>query len=148
MATSLSTSALPPKTWFFGPIRAHNPNSISIGAAVFAEMTAVQSVPMLYNVTPHPHSKMPLPIGRSGPHLIHGSLGPPESTTQMASRLVQAFLQGSLVWQTDWPTDRQTDHGFFYLSSIFFFYSPNLSGRRLGTIAQLCRTISSQLRHV
>jgi len=38
-------------------------------------------------------------------NLLHGSLGPPESSTQMASRLVQLFLQGSLVW----PTDRQTD---------------------------------------
>jgi len=83
--------------------------------------------------------------------------------------------------------------GFFYLSSFFFFSSPNLSGRRLdvyhrpfhawcglsanlglrcrsetfctrlventvrkkspktrhlGTIAQLCRAISSQLRHL
>jgi len=32
--------------------------------------------------------------GGSGPDLIHGS-GPPESTSQMASPLVQLFLQGS-----------------------------------------------------
>jgi len=31
------------------------------------------------------------------PNLIHGSLGPPESSTQTASRSVQPFLQGSLV---------------------------------------------------
>jgi len=29
------------------------------------------------------------------PHLIAGSLGPPESTNQMASRLAQPFLQRS-----------------------------------------------------
>ena len=46
--------------------------------------------------------------------------------------------------------------GFSFLSSSFFFSSPNLSSRRLdvchtsthGTIVQLCRAISSQLRHV
>jgi len=40
----------------------------------------------------------------SGPHLMCGSLGPPESTTQRASRSVQLFLQGSRSWQTDWLT--------------------------------------------
>ena len=34
-----------------------------------------------------------------------GSLGPPESTTQTASRSVQPFLQGSRSWQTNRPTD-------------------------------------------
>ena len=34
---------------------------------------------------------------------IHASLGPPESTSQTASRLVQPFLQGSLSWQADSP---------------------------------------------
>jgi len=53
---------------------------------------------------------LPLPMGDLNPHLIHGPLGPPKSSTQTASRLVQPFLQGSLVWQTDRPTDRQTDH--------------------------------------
>jgi len=41
-------------------------------------------------------SKLPLPRG-SGLHLIRGSLGPPKSSTQTASRSVQPFLQGSLV---------------------------------------------------
>jgi len=51
-----------------------------------------QSVPIPHNGTP-----LPLPFkiapshGGSGPHLIHGSLGPPESSTQMASRSVQPF---------------------------------------------------------
>jgi len=39
-----------------------------------------------------------------------GSMGPPESSNQTASRSVQPFSQGSLVWQTDRQTDRRTDH--------------------------------------
>ena len=42
----------------------------------------------------------------TGPHVIHDSLGPPESGTQMATWSFQPFLQGSLVWQTDRETDR------------------------------------------
>jgi len=57
---------------------------------------------------PFPSLKIAPSHGWSGPHLIHGSLGPPESTTQTASRSVQPFLQGSLVWQTDRPTDHAT----------------------------------------
>ena len=39
---------------------------------------------------PFPSSpkKLPNPMGDLDPHLIHGSLGPPESSTQMASRSV------------------------------------------------------------
>jgi len=51
-------------------------------------------------------SKLPLPMGDLDPHLIHGSLGPPVSSTQTASRSLQPFLHGSLVWQTDWQTHR------------------------------------------
>ena len=39
-------------------------------------------------------------------YLIRGSFGPPESSTQTASRSLQPFLQGSLVWQTDRQTNR------------------------------------------
>jgi len=40
-------------------------------------------------------SKVPLPTGVSGPHLICGSFGPLKFTSQMASRSVQPFLQDS-----------------------------------------------------
>jgi len=40
-------------------------------------------------------SKLPLPVGDLDPHLIHGSLDPPESLVQTASRSVQSLLQGS-----------------------------------------------------
>jgi len=39
--------------------------------------------------------------GDLDPHLIHGFVGPPESSTQMTSRSVDPFLQCSLLWQTD-----------------------------------------------
>jgi len=39
---------------------------------------------------------------------IYGSLDPPESSTQTASRPVQPCLQVSLVRQTDLPTDHAT----------------------------------------
>jgi len=51
---------------------------------------------------PSPLQNCPFPWG-IWTHLIHGSLGPPEITTQMASRSVQRFLQGSRSWQTDKP---------------------------------------------
>ena len=44
------------------------------------------------------------PLGDLDPRLIHGSLGPPKSPTQTASRSVRAFLQSSWTW----PTDRHT----------------------------------------
>ena len=55
-------------------------------------------------------SKLFLPMLASGRHVIRGSLGPPESATQMATWSFLPFLQGSLVWQTDRATDRSTDH--------------------------------------
>jgi len=69
-----------------------------------------RSVPILYNSLPVSPSKLPLPMLASGPHVIRGSFGPPESGTQMTTWSFQPFLQGSLVWQTDRATDRPTDH--------------------------------------
>ena len=45
-------------------------------------------------------SKLPLPNRGSGAQSNTCSLGPPKSSTEMASRSVQPFLQGSLVWRT------------------------------------------------
>jgi len=90
-----------PNTCFLWLTRVNNPNDISIRSAIFAQLTAV-SLPTRRAC---PVTSFPLKIapshGRSGPHLIHGSRGPPESSTQTASRSVQPFLQGSLLWQTD-----------------------------------------------
>jgi len=94
----------PSNTWFSGPIKVHNPKGISTDSAVFAQTTAECPNTLQWD-TPSPLKIAPS-HGGSGPHLIHGSLGPPESSTQTASQLLQAFSQGSLVWQTDRPTDR------------------------------------------
>jgi len=58
--------------------------------------------------TPFPSQNCSFPSGDLDPHLICGSLGPPESSIQTASRSVQPCLYGSLVWQTDRPTDHAT----------------------------------------
>ena len=57
---------------------------------------------------PFTPSNLPLPIGDLDSHLIHGSLGLPESTSQRASWSVQPFLQGSWSWQTSRQTDLTT----------------------------------------
>jgi len=86
----------PCNTCFLEPTRVRNPNGIWIGSAVFST-AARPSVPILCNGTPLFPSKLPIPVGGSGPHLIHGFLGPYKSSTQTASRSVQPFLHGSLV---------------------------------------------------
>ena len=103
MATSLSTAG-PHLTRFLQPIRAHNPNGISVGSAVFAQMTTECPYTLQWNAPFSPQCCR-FPCGDLDPHLKHGSLGPPESSssTQMASRSVQPFLQSSLLWQTDRP---------------------------------------------
>jgi len=65
--------------------------------------SSLQSDPILYNEPPVPSSKLSLPVKDLDPHLIHGSMGPPEFSAKMASRSVRPFLQGSLLWQTDRP---------------------------------------------
>jgi len=57
---------------------------------------------------PFPPQNCPFPCWDLDSHLIHGSLDPSKSSTQTASRSVQPFLQGSLVWQTEWLTDHAT----------------------------------------
>jgi len=97
MATSLSTSEPPVNTGFLQPIQTHNLNSMSIGSALFAQMIAECPYTLLS------YKNWPFQRGDLDPHIIHGSVDPPELSTQTASRSVQPFLQGSLVWQTDRP---------------------------------------------
>jgi len=65
---------------------------------------------LLHDKPSLPPSKLPLPMeGDLDLHLIPGSFGPSESSTQTASRTIQAvqpFLQGSQLRQTDRQTDR------------------------------------------
>ena len=50
---------------------------------------------------------LPVLAGRLNPHMSHGSLGPPESTSQTASPSVQLLFCGS--HGCDQHTDKQTD---------------------------------------
>ena len=90
----------PSNTWFFGPIPAHNSNSTSIGSAVFAQMTAecpyTKKRPFLL-------SKLPPPMGASGPPSNTCFPGPIRVLNPNGISIGSAFLQGSLVWQTDRP---------------------------------------------
>jgi len=52
-----------------------------------------QRVPILYNGPPFPLKIAPLRGVDLNPHLIHGSLGPPKSTTQRTSRSLQPFCR-------------------------------------------------------
>jgi len=92
----------PCNIWFRGPMQAHNPNGTSIGSAFLHEWPE-------YPDTLQWFACFPLKIGGSGSHVIHGSLGPPKSWTQAASRSLLPFLHSSLVRETDRPIDRPTD---------------------------------------
>ena len=106
---SMGKSGSPSNAWFHWPTQVLNTNGISIGSAVFAEFTTECPYTLQWDSHfPIKGSKLSLPMGDLDPHLIRGSLGPPESTTQTASQSVQPFLQGWLVWQTDRPIDHAT----------------------------------------
>jgi len=60
--------------------------------------------PLLYNGPPLLPQNCPFPWEDLDHHVIHGSLGPAESTTQTACQLVQLLLQSSRSWQTHHAT--------------------------------------------
>jgi len=64
------------------------------------------------------HKNCPFPLGDLHPHLIHGPLGPPESSSKMACRLVQPFLQAH----------RTVSH----YCTICRYISPKISSSRWG----------------
>ena len=66
MATSLSTYRLPSNTWFLRPIRAHNPNGIPIGSAVFAQTTVEHPYTLQWDAH-SPQKNLPLPMGDLDP---------------------------------------------------------------------------------
>jgi len=86
---------------FLRPTRVHSPNGKSIG---FGRSCTAHSRKFLYLHWAILSPKLPCQWGYLDRHLIHGSLGPPECSTQTVSRSVQPFLQGSLVWQTNRQT--------------------------------------------
>ena len=60
----------------------------------------------LYFTTGAPSPKLPLPMGDQDLHLIHGSLGPLESSTQ---HHLDQFIHFCRAHYSDGETDRQTD---------------------------------------
>ena len=87
----LSVGDLDPFYGSLGPLYQYIP----IGSAVYTAQGTESLYGTLQWIVSSP--KVLLSHRLSGPQLIglHGSLGPPESTTQTAYRLVQPFLQGS-----------------------------------------------------
>jgi len=83
----VTSVSAPPNTCFLRPTEVQNPNGISIGSVIFAQLTADCRRACL-------GMSFPLKIAP-----CHGAIwtlfGPPESTLQTASRSVQPFLQGS-----------------------------------------------------
>ena len=91
-----------------------------------------QRLTMLFNGSDNPQN-CPFSLGDLDAHLIRGTLVPPVSTFQPASRSVQSFLQSSRTWPTDRHTDRHTDHAApsVALSRIWLMLRCGLiSGRR------------------
>jgi len=88
------------------------------------------------------HSKLPFPTWDVDLYLIHGSLSPPESSTQTASRSVQPFLHGSSLWQTNTPRyTRSVTAGRIY---TYVILRCSLKIHVLLRCQLLCRTITMQ----
>ena len=105
MATSLSTAGRH-LTRFLGPIRANNPNGMSIGSAVFAQMTAECPYTLQWGA-PSPLKIAPS-HGGPGPQSNIWFLGPSQVLNPNGIWIGAAVFAG-LTSETDRPTDRQTD---------------------------------------
>jgi len=68
----------PSNTWFLGFTWVIFQNSISVSTAVFAYTAA--KTPNAFQWSGEP-AKLPLPLGGSGPHLIHGSWAHPSQSS-------------------------------------------------------------------
>jgi len=83
-----------------GPMRAHNPNGTRIGSVVFAQMTAEWDARFPLKIAPS--------HGGPRPHLIHGSLGPPQFSTRTTLSIGSAVFAG-LTSATEQPSDGPID---------------------------------------
>ena len=105
IAPSHGESGLPCKIQFLGPIQAHRPNSISIGSAVFAQMTA-ECPYALQGEAPFPFKITPFPWGI---WTLSNTWfpGPTRVLNPNGISIGSAILAG-LTSVTDRQTDRQT----------------------------------------
>jgi len=87
------------------PTQVYIPNGISVGLAVFAQLTAEGPCTLQW-AAPFP-SKISDRMGNLNPHLIYGSMGPPESTTQTTFDRFSRFCGAH---DGDRHTYRPTDH--------------------------------------
>jgi len=71
----------PPNTCFLGPTRVHNPDGISIGSGIFAQLVAECRRHDMACPSP---KNCAFTLGNLDPTLVRGSLGPPESFVKMA----------------------------------------------------------------
>jgi len=94
----------PSNTWFLGPTWILKPNGICIGSAVFAQLTGECPYTLQW-AAPSP-SKLPLPIGRSGPHLTHDSLGRWAHPSLPSKRHLDRFSRFCRAHYCDRQTDR------------------------------------------
>jgi len=104
---SLSTYGPPSSTWFLRPIRAHNPNSIPIDLAVFAQRTV--ECPYALQWDAHsPPKNCPFPWGIWTPY---NTLFPgPTQVLNPNGSSIGAAVFAALTSVTDSPTDSLTDH--------------------------------------
>jgi len=100
----------PSNTWFPGQTRVQNQNGISIGSTVFAQLTAEYICS--YFTTDSRFQNCPFSWGDLDPSVIHGSLGPPEPTTQTVSRSVHPFSKAHVCDRT---TDRHADRPRYWV---------------------------------
>ena len=85
----MGRSELPSNTWFLGPTRILNSNSISVGSAVFAQLMLMAQCPYALQWAALSPQNCPFLWRDLDPIR---SLGPSEPTTQTTSHLVQPFL--------------------------------------------------------
>ena len=122
----------PYKIWFVGPNQVFIRKGISIGSAVFAQLTVKCDYTSQWAAT-FPPKHCPFPLGDWDRHPIHGFLSPPESVPQTASLSVQPFSQGLRTWPTHThthtthsPTDRLRQLvcsiGHYHSEKCFYLY--------------------------
>jgi len=102
--------APPSNTWFTGSTGIHTSNSISIGSALFAQVTA-ESPYTLKLAAPFPLKIAPM-HGGSGPISNTWFLGPTWVYNPNGMSISSAVF-ARLTTVTDRPTDRQTDRPYY-----------------------------------
>jgi len=103
LAASHGRSRPPPNTWFIG---AHPSQYSKWHLDCISHFSTTDHILSLYftmgwDMSPQ---NCPFPWGNRGHDLTHGSLGPPESTTQTGCQLIQPFCMPHSLC----PTDRHT----------------------------------------